>query len=148
MNVSVKTKPVVNFITSRFGPLSITEDKIIYFTQGIPGFERLKRFILIDHDADGVFKWLQAIDDPLVAFLLTDPSSHCPGFFAPLRKSDIERLGLNNAGDLVTLVMVCVTGTQVSLNLKGPVLFNASNMRAMQCIIDRDDVPSHFVIKN
>lgn len=138
---------IINIITSRFGPLAITEDKIINFVQGMPGFQRLRRFILIDHDAEGMFKWLQAVDDPTVAFLLTNPNSYKPDYMVPIRKNDIETLGIRSASALVTLVMVCISSdNEMSLNLKGPVLFNSDNMKAMQFIIDREDYLTHYAI--
>ncbi|MBI5643139.1 MAG: flagellar assembly protein FliW [Deltaproteobacteria bacterium] len=149
MNATQETTHDVVFSTMRFGTLSIAEDKVIYFVQGIPGFKNLRRFILIDHDSEGLFKWLQSVEDPLVAFLLTNPNVYKPDYTVPLRKSDVEGLGVKDAGNLVTLAMVCFSNNnnQVSINLKGPVLFNSENMTAMQCIIDREDYPSHFIIK-
>lgn len=140
---------MVHFQSSRFGALSVTEDKIIWFVKGIPGFDRLKRFILIDHDQDGVFKWLQSVDDPRVAFLLTDPNQYKPDYSVPLKRGEIEGLEVRDSGNIVTLVMVCASekDNQVSINLKGPVVFNSENMRAMQCIIDREDYQSHFAIR-
>ena len=141
--------PEVSFTTSRFGVVTVAEDRIINFVQGVPGFERLKRVILIDHDAEGVFRWLQAVDDPAVAFLLTDPNQFRPEFVVPLRKADADCLGVKDPSSLITLVMVCVSHEtkELSLNLKGPVVFNAENMLAIQCVLDREDCPSHFPIK-
>ena len=149
MNTAEKTMPGVSFTTSRFGAITVAEDRIINFVQGVPGFEKLKRFILIDHDADGVFRWLQAVDDPAVAFLLTDPNQFRPEYAVPLRKADADWLGVKDAASLITLVMVCVSQEtkELSLNLKGPVVFNADNMKAIQCVLDRDDSPSNFSIK-
>ena len=148
MNLQHNTMPLINFVTSRFGMISVMEDRIIHFVNGIPGFERLRRFILIDHDPEGLFKWLQAVDDPAVAFLLTNPNLFKPDYTVPLRKPDIECLGAGDEKSLVTFVIVCVSASdkRISLNLKGPVVFNADNMRATQCIIDRDDYLSHFEI--
>ncbi|MBI5827737.1 MAG: flagellar assembly protein FliW [Deltaproteobacteria bacterium] len=149
MNLQQNVRPLINFATSRFGPLSVTEDKIINFVNGIPGFERLRRFILIDHDPEGLFKWLQAVDDPSTAFLLTNPNLFKSDYTAPLRKPEMECLGARDEKSIVIFVMVCVSTTdkKISLNLKGPVVFNAANMRAIQCIIDRDDYLSHFEVK-
>ncbi len=140
--------PAIAFDTSRFGRIEVAQDRVINFVQGIPGFERLRRFILIDHDQEGVFKWLQSIDDPAVAFLLTDPTAFKPGYTVPLRKGEMEGLGAEGAEGLITLVMVCVSqdAKQVSINLKGPVVFNADNMRALQCVIDRSDYPANFPV--
>jgi flagellar assembly factor FliW len=149
MNTAEKTMPAVSFTTSRFGAVSVAEDRIINFVQGVPGFEKLRRFILIDHDAEGVFRWLQSVDDPAVAFLLTDPNQFRPEYTVPLKKADADGLGVKDPGSLITLVMVCVSQEtrELSLNLKGPVVFNADNMKAIQCVLDKEDYPSHFAIK-
>ena len=148
MSLPLRAQELVRFDTIRFGALSVPEDKIICFVQGLPGFKDMKRFIMIDHDAEGLFKWLQSADNPAVAFLMTDPNAYRPGYTVPLKKSEAECLGVKDARNLVAMVMVCVSrDNEISLNLKGPVLFNSENMSAIQCIIDRDDYPSHFVIK-
>lgn len=149
-SATAKTEaPALSFTTSRFGQVTVPGDRVIRFVQGMPGFERLKRFILIDHDQEGTFKWLQSVDDPAVAFLLTDPNAFRPEYSVPLKKGEIEGLGMKGPESLVTLVMVCVSRDtrELSLNLKGPVVFNAENMSALQCVIDRDDYPSNFLIK-
>lgn len=149
MNAAEKTVPEVKFNTSRFGSISVCEDRVISFVQGLPGFERLRRFILIDHDAEGTFRWLQAVDDPAVAFLLTDPNQFRPDYTVTLKRTEADLLGVRGAEGLITLVMVCVSKDtkELSLNLKGPVVFNADSMKAVQCVLDRDDCPSHFPIK-
>lgn len=136
-------------MTSRFGLISVAEEKIIHFVKGVPGFGGLKKFILIDHDPEGTFKWLQSTEDANVAFLLTNPALFKPDYTVPLRKPEIESLAVKDPSTLVSFVMVCVSSVtkDLSLNLKGPVVFNSDNMRAVQCIIDREDYPSHFAIK-
>jgi flagellar assembly factor FliW len=145
--------PSIKLATSRFGEIAVPEDKIINFAHGIPGFEKLKRYVLLDHDSDGVFKWLQSLDDPGVAFLMTDPKPYRPDYNVPTRKNDMTDLGFDTDSDepLVVYVMVCVSQDEkgrktVSINLKGPVLFNASKMRGVQCIIDKEDYHSNHVI--
>lgn len=149
MSLSLMKKHAVEFMTARFGLLSITEDKIIHFVKGVPGFGGLRKFILIDHDQEGTFKWLQSMEDANVAFLLTNPALYKPDYTVPLKKPEIESLAVKDSSALVSFVMVCVSRVtrELSLNLKGPVVFNSDNMRAVQCIIDREDYPSHFVIK-
>ena len=64
---------MVCFETSRFGKLEIAEDKIIKFPAGLLGFPHVKRYALLDYEETPV-KWLQAIDDPHVAFIVMDPT--------------------------------------------------------------------------
>lgn len=149
MNLTAKDQKIIKFYTSRFGEITITEDKVISFVHGIPGFERLRRYILIDHDPEGNFKWLQAVDDPMVAFLLTDPNTFRPDYRVFLSKSDLKTLGADGLQGLVTLVMVCFDREKsvMSLNMKGPIVFNSLNMTARQFIIDREDYPCRYEVE-
>ena len=63
---------MISFDTSRFGRLEVGKDKIIDFPTGLIGFPDIKRFILMDYK-DTSLKWLQAVDDPDVAFIVTPP---------------------------------------------------------------------------
>ena len=148
MTAEKDTGSPVTFNALRFGPITVEQDKVINFVRGIPGFEGLKRYILIDHDAEGRFKWLQSIDDPETAFLLTDPNLFRPGYAVPLKKGYAEPIGLGDESPMAVLVMVTVFSEdkKVSLNLKGPLVFNPSNMSAMQCIVDKEDYPARFYI--
>ncbi len=136
-----RDKKIIRFNTTRFGHITVSEDKVIHFIHGIPGFKELKRYILIDHDEEGVFRWLQAVDRPEVAFLLTNPVLFKSDYTIVLRNGELKSLGAKDPEHLVVFVMVCFhreTNT-MTLNLKGPVVLNSLNMRGIQLILDRDD---------
>ncbi len=141
----------ISIETSRFGAVTVTPDRIISFVHSIPGFEGLKRFILLDHDKEGVFKWLQSAEKPDTAFLLTDPTQYLKEYNVKFRKSDLKAIELGDSANLVVLAMVCVTEgaegkKEVSINLKGPVIFNIENMSAMQSILDNNEYSVKHVI--
>jgi len=142
-------KKTVEFSSTRFGPLKVTEDKIIRFVKIIPGFEGLRDFVLIEHDSNGVFKWLQSLDEPSTAFLLTFPSLFRAGYTVPLRSHYLEDLFAETTEEITVLVMVAASKLKgsVSLNLKAPILFNPLKMRAMPCIIDRDEYECRFMVE-
>lgn len=150
MNAVVeKGSELISFDTSRFGAISVPCDKVINFVQGIPGFGNLRKFIIIDHDEEGRFKWLQSLEDPAVAFLMTSPALYKPDYKITIKKADAETLGIEDPSTVVTLVMVSALREQksLSINLKGPVIFNSANMKAIQCIVEKENYPSHFEIK-
>jgi len=74
---------MIEFESSRFGVIRVEGAKVIRLVRGMPGFEGLRDFVLLDHDSDGVFKWLQSIEAPGVAFLLTYPVSSSQGTPCP-----------------------------------------------------------------
>lgn len=126
--------------TTRFGTLDLDESTFIHFPWGIPGFEELKRYVLMDH-REGPFQWLQAVDDPTVAFVV------CPPEVVGVRYSIPEEKGtpiqLQTAEDLVLLVMVSFDQADKNLriHMRGPLLFNASNRQAYQWTIDSNELP-------
>jgi len=142
-------KKTMEFTSTRFGLLKVEADKIIRFVKVIPGFEGLRDFVLIEHDSNGVFKWLQSIDDPGTAFLLTFPALFYSGYTVPFRDGYLEDLSARAADDITVFVMVSASKQKgsVSLNLKAPVLLNCKKMRAMQCIIDREEYEYRFMVE-
>ncbi|MEE9542190.1 MAG: flagellar assembly protein FliW [Thermodesulfobacteriota bacterium] len=135
--------------TTRFGTVEVPGDKVIKFQEGIPGFEGLKSYVLLDHDSEGLFKWMQSVDDPDIAFLLTLPDVFIPGFALPKKGVQTASIGLKESEEPVLMVMVCVPVGEadfITLNLKGPIVFNDNNMSAMQCIVDNDDFPCDYKV--
>ncbi len=125
--------------TSRFGTLELGEDVFIEFPWGIPGFESLKRFVLLEH-RDGPFQWLQAVDEPTVAFVVCAP--HVLGYRYTVPSEKGEPLDLRQPDDLAVLIMVCFDREHKSLrpHLRGPLLLNASNRKAYQWVIDTPEL--------
>ncbi len=125
--------------TSRFGTLELGEDVFIDFPWGIPGFGALKRYVLLEHRS-GPFQWLQAVDDPTVAFVVCAP--HVLGYRYSLPSEKADPIELDQPDDLAVLVMVCFDRENKSLrpHLRGPLLLNASNRKAYQLVIDAPEL--------
>ena len=58
--------------TTRFGTIEIDESLTITFPKGILGFPTHKSFALIQPNEDDLFFWLQSIEDPALAFVVTE----------------------------------------------------------------------------
>ena len=61
--------------TTRYGEMEtvqISEDAVLAFPEGVPGFERHRRFALIEDPKLAPFCWLQSLHDPLVGFLVIE----------------------------------------------------------------------------
>ena len=83
--------------TTRFGHVEIDESLIITVPDGILGFEGLNRFIILDHfDKESPFKWLQSIEDPSLAFVITDPLIFVPDYKAKIHKDEISSIELSD----------------------------------------------------
>lgn len=127
---------MINFETSRFGRYEVEEDRVISFPEGIMGFQDLKRFIIIDHK-DSPLKWLQAVDDPDVAFIVSSPDLIVEDYNIEPDKAVREYLDIENDEDLAVVIIMRVEGEDVKANFAGPILINARLMKGIQIALER-----------
>lgn len=136
--------------TKVFGTITIDDNKIIQFPKGIIGFPQLVDFALIHDEDKGTdsIHWLQSIQEPAFAMPVMDPLIVCPDYNP---EADDELLGC--LGELIPeemLVMVTVTVpkdlTKMSVNLKGPIIINAAERKAIQVIVEGDEYQVKFPI--
>jgi flagellar assembly factor FliW len=125
-------------LTSRFGSVEVDHDRVITFARGILGFPKFKAYVLIQPDGgdDATFYWLQSIEAPDLAFVVTDPLLFVPDYQIPLREETRHELGLH--GDLTeanVLVIVNKVGDTLTANLQGPLVIHAVTRVAAQVVI-------------
>jgi len=128
---------MMKFETSRFGPLEVSEDRVINFPSGLPGFSQLNRFVLIDYK-DTPLKWLQAVDDPQVAFIVADPRTVSGEGTIAFGDDVVRFLQIENKEDLAVLIILRAEDDKIVANLNGPLAINSSRMLGVQAVIDRD----------
>jgi len=121
--------------TSRFGELEVEEDKIVDFPDGLIGLPEIKQFILIDHK-DTPLKWLQAVDDPDIAFIVIPPDEISEGYNVDIDKKVEKYLQLENNDDLAVLVTIRIDGDDVIANFQGPLLINACSRKGVQVVLE------------
>lgn len=127
---------MLKFETSRFGSLEVPEERVIRFPVGLLGFPRLNRYVLIDYK-DTPLKWLQSVEDPDVAFIVTDPKTIAGDGTITLGDDVVRFLQIDREDDLAVLLMLRVDGDQVIANFNGPLAINSSRMLGVQAVIDR-----------
>ncbi len=124
---------MISFDTSRFGRLEVAKDKVIEFPSGLIGFPDTRRFIMMDYQ-DTSLKWLQAVDDPDVAFIVTQPLDLFPDFTVKIEKSTRNLLEIKNEEDIVILAILRVDDENVTANLQGPLVINSLTKKGMQVV--------------
>jgi flagellar assembly factor FliW len=53
--------------------VDVPEERIITMSRGVLGFPEKRRFCIIQHKEDSPFFWYQSVDDPALAFVITNP---------------------------------------------------------------------------
>ena len=129
---------LLKFSTSRFGEIELKEEEAINMPKGLIGFPELKRFVLLDHDKDSPFKWLQSLDDGAIAFVLINPLLFKADYTVEVTESEVEELSLENEDDAVISVIITIPTDpkKMTANLKAPVVFNLQNRKGKQIILN------------
>lgn len=123
--------------TSRFGLIEITQEDIIQFPEGLLGFNDLRQFVLLDDPNDEIFAWLQSCEEPGIAFPILEPELFTQQYNVNLTKHDLEVLGLNKAEGIrfFSIITIPEDPTQMTANLKAPIVVNVSQRTARQCVL-------------
>lgn len=116
----------------------LQEGHVLYFPAGLLGFPQHKRYQIRKHSQEVPFRWLQALDDPPLAFVITDPFAFLPDYGAELQEQDLHDLNVIDPRQLTLFVIVTlhrVTAPCLTVNLQGPVLVNCTNGWAKQLVL-------------
>lgn len=125
----------MNVQTTRFGSVEVDDDRVLDFASGLLGFSSYTRFVLLQPDEDGVFFWLQSIEAPELAFVITDPQIWVPDYEAIIRKEQMEMLSLERLEDAQVFVIVNKYDNALTANMQGPLVMNLRNQEAMQLVL-------------
>ncbi len=121
--------------TTRFGILDIAEDRVIEFPKGLLGFSQHTRYCLLEPGDDACFFWLQSMDEPSLAFVVTDPSLFVPEFSVPVRPEQMMELKLNKLEDAQVFVIVNKVEQTLTGNLQGPLVINTVTRAGEQMVL-------------
>jgi flagellar assembly factor FliW len=127
--------------TKHFGEIEIDETKIITFRNGLPGFENVKKFVVLSEpDSESVFCWLQSVDEPNLAFVILDPFIIIKDYELNLNRETLKELEIEKEEDVIAYSIVVVPAdiNKMSINLQAPLIINARNHKGMQLILDTD----------
>lgn len=121
--------------TSRFGEVEVDDSRIICFSKGLLGFPKYRQYVLIESGQDSYFWWLQSVELPDLAFVVTDPSLFVPTYRVPLRQEQLDELGMDGLDDAQVFVIVNKRGNTLTGNLQGPLVIHVSKRIGEQLVL-------------
>lgn len=130
-------------LTTQAIQTEISEEHVLHFVDGIPGFPSSRRFALVDVGEDSAFQYLQSLDESDVAMVVTVPWLFFPDYAPEL--SEVERgdLGLERPEDAVVFCAVTLEpdNDRIYLNLLGPFIVNAKTRQGKQIVLAHSGYP-------
>jgi flagellar assembly factor FliW len=121
--------------TTRFGVLDIPDDRVIEFPKGLLGFSQYTRYCLLEPGDDACFFWLQCVDEPSLAFVVTDPSLFVPEYSVPIRPEQMIELKLGKLEEAQVFVIVNKVEQTLTGNLQGPLVVNTHTRSGEQLVL-------------
>ncbi len=132
--------------TTRFGELEVDKKDIIEFSEGLLGFENLKKFFIVDPGDQTLILWLQSIDDAGTAFPIIEPKIFQPNYMVKLLPVELNSLSLENLqnASVYTVLTIPQNVTDMSANLKAPIIINNKSKMARQIVLQDSKLEVRF----
>lgn len=125
--------------TEYLGSIEYTKDEIITFEKGLFGFEKYKKYLLIEHPEPQLpYMWLQCIEDQTLYFIVTNPFYFVESYDFELPDSVVKRLEIREIDEVLPLTLVVIPDKvdETTINLQSPIIVNKKNKTAEQIILD------------
>ena len=124
-------------IQTRFGEVEYDPSHVLCFPEGLVGLDQLKNFLVMPNKKQGPLFWIQCVDDPAFAFVVTDPTNFFLDYLVVPDDREREKLGIDGAGECFALVIVSISeNKEITLNLSGPILYAPATNKALQVILE------------
>jgi flagellar assembly factor FliW len=124
---------------ARFGSIEYTPEDVVTLPEGLLGFPSHREYLIINHKDGSSFRWLQSVDDPKVAFLVTDPANIAEDYAPAMPKGLAENLDLAEETPRIVYAIVSIPPgkpQEMTVNLAGPIVINAEKRIAQQVVVE------------
>lgn len=132
--------------TKYHGILNYEKEDIITFKKGIPGFENLKKFIMVPAEENNLFYILHSIEDVNIGIVVVSPFNVLKDYEFDLNDDKISELNIKNQKDIIVINTVKLSSKveNITVNLKAPIIINKNENIGEQLILDKDDYPIKY----
>jgi len=133
----------MNKILTRFGEVEYDPDNLLVFPAGLIGFPTLHSFVVMPNRKQGPLFWIQSVEEPDIAFVLTDPTNFFLDYTVKPDSAERNSLQIGEEDECFVLTVVTVPPDQkITLNLVAPILFAPKTNRAIQVILENTEYQS------
>ena len=135
--------------TRLFGEVTIDDDKVLEFPNGIIGIEDKHKFAIIydlEKGEDSAIRWLQSMEDPYLALPVIEPFAIVDEYNPMIEDALLEPIGNPKDEDIVVLLTLIISSdvTKVTANMKAPIVINSATCQGGQIIVENPDYEAKF----
>jgi flagellar assembly factor FliW len=126
-NIEVKSR----LVTRQFGELEFDESIVYHFPNGLPGFEELHDYIVIDDKDTEPLRWLLSTEDPNVGLGILEASLIAPEIYGELPPED-------RSSTAFVVVVLRRDPDPITANLKAPILLDHASKSGRQVVLNSE----------
>ena len=121
------------------GVINYSEEDIIYFKNGLPGFEDLRKFIIFPLKDNDSFSIIHSVEEDL-GIILISPFMVKENYEFKLKENIVEELKIKEPNEIMVYTTVTLNSNieQITANLKAPIVINRFSKLGKQIIIDNE----------
>jgi len=125
--------------TLRFGALEVAPESEIDFPCGLPGFERERRFTLLEPPALAPLIFLQSLDTPGLCLPTVRLQAIAPEYQLELNSEDLRTLAFDaaavpDAAQMLCLAVVVMQNGPPAANLLAPIVIHLARRLGVQAV--------------
>ena len=130
----------MELITKYHGVRAYSDEDVIVFKKGLPGFKNLKNFIIFPLESNEAFSILHSIEDIEVGLVLITPFTVVADYEFKIPDTYIKELKIGSPEEVLVLTTVTLSSNieNVTTNLKAPIIINIKEKLGEQLILDND----------
>lgn len=134
--------------SERFGQMDLKENKIFDFPSGIPGFEDLHKFVILEMEQTKPIYWMQSTENKYIALPVINPFEIIEDYYVIIKDTEVMELNIENENDLMILNVLVIPSDikQMTANLAAPIIINARTGTGKQIFIDASELPIRFPV--
>ena len=132
--------------STRFGAFEVKDECVLVFPSGILGFPDWSTYVLLDHDTDAPFKWLQSTEEPQLAFVVLDPAFFKPDYQIQVPLDALIEIQKSDSDELSVVTILTIPSHDpgaVTANLRGPLVMNHRTRLCKQLVLP-EDLPTRY----
>ncbi|MFY9404589.1 MAG: flagellar assembly protein FliW, partial [Defluviitoga tunisiensis] len=117
---------------------------------GIPGFENLRKFALLQPESSFPIMWLVSLEDKQVAFPVILPQLIRSDYEIILPEDISEYLQLEKPEDAVVISILTIPQNKedITINLAAPIIISLNNNKGIQLLIENTEYKIRHYLKD
>jgi flagellar assembly factor FliW len=129
--------------TTRFDTISIEPEDILFFRNGVFGFEQCRHWVLLADADNPSVAWLQSIQKAEIALPVVSPRRFVKNYRIRMDNADLDSLMIEGSDQAFVLAVVGRDNESLTLNLRAPIVINLDRRMGSQ-VVTTDSQPIQY----